>query len=210
MNTIRVLVADDRAIVRAGLVALVAAEAGMELVGEGGDTLTVNGCDPDIAVIGDVSARGSDGAGGVARLCQNRPALRVLALAAHERQLRPLLAAGAAGVALDRATLAELALAIRAVAAGGTYLDPALAGDVVDAFVRPGAYGADGIDLSERETEVVRMIALGYSNKEIAARLALSIKTVETYKTRSMEKLGVRGRVEIVRYAAKRGWLAET
>lgn len=205
MNTIRVLVIDDQAVVRAGLKALIVAE-GMEFAGESADA-TADGHESDVVVVGDVFAPGLDAAGVVARLCQTRPGLRVLALVGHQRQLRPLLAAGAAGVALKRAALAELAVAIRAVAAGGTYLDPVLAGGVVGAFVAPAA--TDGADLSEREAEVVRLIALGYSNKEIAARLTLSIKTIETYKTRSMEKLGMRGRVEIVRYAAKRGWLAE-
>src|SRR5207244_1603694 len=109
------------------------------------------------------------------------------------------------GYVLKRAAAAELVQAIRAVADGGTYLDPALAGSVVDDFVRPAPEReATSAELSEREAEVIRLIALGYSNKEIAAQLKLSVKTVETYKTRSMEKLHVRSRVDIVRYAARR------
>jgi DNA-binding NarL/FixJ family response regulator len=96
------------------------------------------------------------------------------------------------------------------VAAGGTYLDPSLAGAVVGAFARtpPPAGGRTGADLSDREAEVLRLIARGYSIKEVAARLDPSVKTVETYKARSAEKLGLRSRVDIVRYATRQGWLA--
>ena len=100
----------------------------------------------------------------------------------------------------------ELIHAIRAVAAGGTYLDPAIAGKVVGGFVRPREPAAGG-ELSEREAEVVRLTAAGHSNKEIAARLDLSVKTVETYKARSLEKLGLHSRADLVRYALQRGWL---
>ncbi len=102
-----------------------------------------------------------------------------------------MLESGAAGYVLKRAAAAELVQAIRVVADGGRYLDHALVDSVVDDFVRPGPKAAL-VELSEREAEVVRLIALGYSNKEIASRLKLSVKTVETYKTRSMEKLGAR------------------
>src|SRR5262249_45624217 len=101
--------------------------------------------------------------------------------------------------------------AIRAVAGGGTYIDPALAQSVVGPFVgRPEAAGEPTPVLSEREEEVVSLIAQGYSNKEIAARLKLSVKTVETYKARSLEKLGLRSRVDLVRYATQQGWLTPT
>ncbi len=205
---LRVLVADDRPVVRAGLGAVVAAEAGMELVGAVGDPLTaVAGCDPDVAVVGEAASPGLDVPGVIAQLRRDWPALRVLALAARDEPPHPLLAAGATGVARDRTPLAELARAIRAVAAGGTYLDPAPA-DAVGGIVGPAPDTAGGAALSDREEEVVRLVALGYSNKEIAARLKLSVKSVETYKTRATEKLGVRGRVQLVRHAAVRGWLA--
>ncbi|HEV3257765.1 MAG TPA: response regulator transcription factor, partial [Gemmataceae bacterium] len=136
------------------------------------------------------------------------------ALTVHEDKgyLRLLLEAGASGYVLKRAAAGELIHAIRTVAAGGVYLDPALAGKVVGSFVRaPAGKGvAEGDDLSEREGEVVRLIAAGYSNKEIATRLSLSVKTVETYKARSMEKLGLDSRADLVRYALQRGWLQNT
>jgi DNA-binding NarL/FixJ family response regulator len=119
----------------------------------------------------------------------------------HPGAVRLLLGMGARGYVLKRSPADGLAQAIRAVAAGGTYLDPAVAGFVV------GASGGADSNLSLREAQVLRLIARGYSNKEIGAKLALSVKTVETYKTRSLEKLGVRSRVDIVRFAVECGWL---
>jgi DNA-binding NarL/FixJ family response regulator len=158
-----------------------------------------------------VSMSGLSGARVAARLRDARPDRKVLALTVHEDRgyLRLLLEAGAAGYVLKRAAAADLVHAVRAVAAGGTYIDPALAGAVVGNFVRTPPPGAAAAELSDREREVVKLIALGYSNKEIAARLALSVKTVETYKARSLEKLGMHSRVDIVRYAAQQGWLSD-
>jgi DNA-binding NarL/FixJ family response regulator len=100
--------------------------------------------------------------------------------------------------------------AIHAVAAGGTYLDPAIAGKVIG--TGHGASRSPGgptVELSERETDVLRLIANGHSNKEISARLAISVKTIETYKARAMEKLGFKTRVDVVRHAASKGWLPD-
>jgi DNA-binding NarL/FixJ family response regulator len=213
MSNIRVLLADDHAVVREGLKALIDRQQGMEVVGEAVDgpsaiALTAE-LDPDVVVV-DVSMPELNGAQVTSRLREACPDRKILALTVHEEKgyLRLLLEAGAAGYVLKRAAASELVQAIRAVAAGGTYLDPTLAGSVVDDFVRPAPpREQNGVELSEREAEVVRLIALGYSNKEIASRLKLSVKTVETYKTRSMEKLHMRSRVDIVQYAARRGWL---
>jgi len=97
------------------------------------------------------------------------------------------------------------------VAAGGTYLDPAIAGKVVGVGTPGPSRSQRGptMELSERETDVLRLIANGHSNKEISARLAISVKTIETYKARAMEKLGFRTRVDVVRYAAGKGWLPD-
>jgi DNA-binding NarL/FixJ family response regulator len=123
--------------------------------------------------------------------------------------VRLLLESGARGYVLKRAAAEELIYAIRTVAAGGLYLDPAVAGQFVGGLVRRGAglVACAGAELSHREGEVVQLIAAGHSNKEVAARLGLSVKTVETYKGRSLEKLGLRSRADLVRYALQRGWL---
>jgi DNA-binding NarL/FixJ family response regulator len=113
---------------------------------------------------------------------------------------------------LKKAAAEELINAIRVVAAGGVYLDPTLAGKVVSGYVGTGRLRGQtqGDDISERETEVLRLVAWGYTNKEVAAYLSLSVKTVETHKARLMEKLGLKSRVEIVRYALRQGWLRDT
>jgi DNA-binding NarL/FixJ family response regulator len=217
MAKLRVYLADDHAVVRAGLKALIDAQPEMEVIGEAGDGRTV--CEqvqesqPDVVVM-DVSMPVLNGAQATARLKQACPHVKVLALTVHEDKgyLRLLLEAGASGYVLKRAAAEELIHAIRTVAGGGVYLDPALAGKVVGSFVRaPAGKGVPGIaELSEREAEVVRLIAEGYSNKEIASRLSLSVKTVETYKARSLEKLGLDSRADLVRYALQRGWLQTT
>ncbi len=210
MSNTRVLLADDHVVVREGLKALIGGHPGFEVVGEAADGPTAVALtaelDPDVVVV-DVSMPGLNGAEVTAVLRQAKPDRKVIALTVHEDRgyLRALLEAGAAGYVLKRAAADELVQAIRAVAAGGTYIDPALASSVVDPYV---GRVAPAVELSEREAEVVKMIAQGYSNKEIAAKLSLSVKTVETYKARSLEKLGVRTRVGLVRYAAERGWLA--
>lgn len=214
MAELRIFLADDHAVVREGLRSLVNGAPGMVVCGEAADGLAA--CEqierllPDVAVM-DVSMPGLGGAEATARLKQSCPQVKVLALTVHEDRgyLHRLLEAGACGYALKRAAPEELIHAIRAVAAGGTYLDPAIAGKVVGGFVRPRASSSEGGELSEREIEVVRLTAAGYSNKEIAARLELSVKTVESYKARSLEKLGLHSRADLVRYALQRGWLKD-
>jgi two-component system, NarL family, response regulator NreC len=212
MSKIRVLLADDHAIVREGLKSLINSQDDMQVIGEASEGLSAvsltSDLDPDVVVV-DVSMPGLNGAQVTTQLRATQPDRKVVVLTVHEDKgyLRLLLEAGAAGYVLKRAAAAELIQAIRAVAEGGTYIDPSLAGSVVDNFVRPAEREASIVDLSERESEVVRLIALGYSNKEIASQLKVSVKTVETYKTRSMEKLHIRSRVDIVRYAVRRGWL---
>ena len=166
---------------------------------------------PDVAVL-DYDMPGQTGAEVAARLRQEAPTVRVLVLSAHEDRafLKRALEAGAKGYVLKRAAAGELIQAIRVVAGGGMCLDPSLVGHVVAGYV-----GAElpatgtGQPLSEREAEVIRLIALGFVNKEVASRLDLSVKTVETYKLRAMEKLGFLSRVDVVRYAHRQGWFDE-
>jgi DNA-binding NarL/FixJ family response regulator len=144
------------------------------------------------------------------RVCQK---IKVLILTAHDDTgyLRQLLEAGASGYVLKRVAAEELINAIRVVAAGGVYLDPTLAGKVVRGYVGTARLrGAPQSNkLSERETEVLRLVAWGYTNKEVASYLNLSVKTVETHKSNLMEKLELKSRVEMVRYALRQGWLRE-
>jgi DNA-binding NarL/FixJ family response regulator len=212
---VRVLIADAHCCVREGLKALVNAQPDMRVVGETADgpeaVRLAAELAPDVVVV-EASLPGLDGAEVAARLCAAQPGLKTVALTACEEPgaVRRLLAAGACGYVLKRATAEQLVQALRAVVQGGTYIDPAVAGGVAGEFAAPPDGGeARGAELSERECAVVRLIALGYSNKEIAARLKVSVKTVETYKARAAEKLRIKSRVELVRYAARRGWLAE-
>lgn len=213
MSPLRVFLTDDHAVVRAGLTALVNAQPDMTVVGTAADGLTACRQIPQLqlhVVVMDVSMPGLTGSQATARLRAECPAVRVLALTVHEDKgyIRQLLAAGAAGYVLKRAAAEELIHAIRAVAAGGVYLDPSMAGKLVGGFVRKAADAAVG-ELSERETEVAQRTAAGHTNKEIAAHLELSVKTVETYRARAMEKLGLRSRADLVRYAFQQGWLQD-
>lgn len=139
------------------------------------------------------------------RIRATHPNVRVLALTVHEGTdyVRLMLESGATGYVVKRAAADDLVRAIRAVARGDLYLDPAIAGDVVDISGRARTPSA----LSERETQVMRLIAEGRAAKDIANTLAVSVRTLETYRKRAMEKLGISTRAEIVRYALLRGWL---
>lgn len=216
MSKLRILVVDDHSVVREGLKALIGEQADMEVVGEAPDgdsaLLAAKDCAPEIVVM-DVSMPRLDGARATEQLKRDWPHLKVLVLTAYEDKsyMRQLFAAGASGYLLKRALADELIYALRMVAAGGTYIDPSMASKMVDSFVReqsPTVASPAGA-LSEREANVLRLLAWGYSNKEIAARLDISVKTVETYKTRLMEKLSLGSRPEIVRYALRQGWMRE-
>ena len=142
------------------------------------------------------------------------PEVKVLALTRHQDDgyLQQLLRAGAAGYVLKQSRPAELLQAIRAIGGGGSYLDPAVAGRVIGDYGRrrqPVTTVAGAGTLSSREEEVLRLIAWGYSNKEIATRLDLSVKTVETHKANAMHKLQMRSRIDIVRFALLQGWLED-
>jgi len=216
MSKLRIFLADDHAVVRAGLKTLVDAQSDMIVVGEAGDGQAALEQVPDCkaeVVIMDLSMPLLNGAEATAQLQQQCPDVKVLALSVHEDTgyLRKLLEAGASGYVLKRSAADTLIQAIRMVAAGGVYLDPAIAGKVVGSLLgKPLALSdSAAAELSERETDVIRLLAQGYSNKEIATQLNLSVKTVETYKARAMEKIGLDSRVAIVRYALQRGWLQE-
>ena len=217
MNSLRIFLADDHTVMREGLKSLVNAQADMDVIGEadnGRATLQkVRELQPDVIIL-DVSMPDLNGIQVTERLrrtCQN---VTVLVLTAHDDNgyLRQLLEVGASGYVLKKAAAEELINAIRVVAAGGVYLDPSLAGKVVGGYLgnrRPGSK-PQANDLSEREAEVMRLVAWGYTNKEVAAYLRISVKTVETHKANIMQKLDLKSRVEMVRYALRQGWLRAT
>lgn len=213
MRTLRVFLAEDHTVVREGLKLLVNGQPDMVVVGEAGTgreaVEKARELLPDVVVM-DLSMPDGNGVEATERLRRACPGVKVMALTVEEDEsyVHRLLQAGASGYVLKRAAAEELTQAIRTVAAGGVHLSPTGSGRVVGAY----AAQADPPDesaapLSERETEVLRLLAAGYSNKEIAAALLIGIKSVETYKARLMEKLGLRSRAEIVRYALRRGWL---
>ena len=213
---VRILMVDDHPVVLAGLKALVGGNPDFAVVGEARDGRTAVRMAlelaPDVVVL-DVSLPEMNGIELAAALRAERPQTRLLVLTVHEERayLRQLVELGVRGYLLKRSAADELPRAIHAVAAGGMYLDPAIAGKVVGGLVRGAAPGQGGpaAELSEREADVLRLVAGGHSNKGISARLGISVKTVETYKARAMEKLGFHSRVEVVRYAADQGWLTE-
>ena len=212
---IRVMLADDHPVVRGGLKQLIDSQPDMCVVGEAVDGeeawRSATSLGPDVLVV-DLSMPVVDGVEATRRVKRDRPSVRVLALSVHEERvyLTQLLRAGASGYILKRTAAEELLRAIRTVASGDTYIDPALAGTVVEGYLDSQLSHQPSSDaLSERERDVLIRIAKGFSNKEIATELALSVKTVETYKGRVAEKLGLRTRVQIVKFAAQQGWLAE-
>jgi len=216
MEKLKILIADDHALLRDGLKALVNDQPDMEVVGEADNGKTAleqaKKLQPDIILM-DISMPEVNGAQATRQLKRICPNMKVLALTAHEDNsyLRHMLDAGASGFLLKRAAADQLIQAIHIVKAQGCYIDPAFAGKILTNFMRPASkVSNEGSELSEREAEVLRLIAWGYSNKEIAGRLDISVKTVETYKARLVEKLQLTSRTEMVRYALRRGWLQES
>jgi DNA-binding NarL/FixJ family response regulator len=211
---LRILLADDHVTVRHGLKLLIDGQADMQVVSEAGDGETTIqraiALKPDVVVL-DISMPGMNGLVATRRLKQQQPETAIVTLTRHadDAYLQELLRAGASGYVLKQSAPSELLHAIRAVAAGGQYLDSTLTARVTAGFLgREGKRESkSAVTLSERESGVLRLIASGYSNKEIAGRLTLSVKTVEAHKANAMRKLGLKGRIDIVKYAVLQGWL---
>ena len=216
MQKIRILIADDHAILRSGLKMLINAQPDMEVVSEAanGDAAVQAARDarPDVALL-DLTMPGSGGMGALEEIARCCPDTRVLILSMHDdpAYLRSVLAAGASGYVLKRAVDTELLAAIRAVHRGGMFIDPSLAHVFVqDALAKAATGGRASRSLnilSERERQVLGLIAQGYGSQEIAKQILVSVKTVETYRARIAEKLGLRTRSEIVRFAVQMGLL---
>ena len=214
---LRILLADDHAIVRQGLRLLIDSQPEMTVIGEAADGDAVvaqaQALHPDVVLM-DISMPGTNGLVATRRLKQRQPGLVVLALTRHDEDtfLQELLRAGASGYVLKQSPPPQLLQAIRIVGAGGIYLDPAITARVADGLLdgrQDGARAPDGA-ISDRESEVLRLVAVGHSNKEIADRLTISVKTVEVHKANAMRKLGLTGRVDVIRYGVLQGWLYDT
>jgi DNA-binding NarL/FixJ family response regulator len=210
---IRILIADDHGVLRAGLRSLLNAEPDMVVVGEAADgddalRLTVES-QPDIVLM-DVSMPGCGGIETTRQVTAGRPGVRVLMLTVHEDKyvLQEALRAGASGYILKQAVESELIDAIRAVSRGEMYVHPAVTRALLaDAAVLPETKHPATDPLTPREIEVLCLIAQGHTNRQMAELLTISVRTVETHRANLMDKLGLRSRVELVRYASERGLL---
>lgn len=217
MSKLRIILADDHKLIREGLRMLVNSQADMEVVGEadnGRIAITLaHELQPDVVVM-DVSMPELNGLKATEKLKELFPSIKILTLTRHmdEGYLKQLLEAGASGYVLKQSASEELVRAIHAVVNGQTYLDPAMMEQFVGNVIgRRAARGSPAKgDLSPREEEVLRLIAWGHLSKEVAARLQISIKTVEAHKANGMQKLGMKSRIDLVHYALLQGWLEDT
>ena len=212
---IRVLIADDHAILRSGLKLLINSQMDMEVVAEAADGRQAieraRETAPDVALL-DFSMPRMTGMQALQKILQNRGKTRVVILTMHDdaAYLRSALAAGASGYVLKRSVDGDLLSAIRSVHRGGLFIDPSLAKILVNDVLNdraPGTRPKPEQLLSDRELQVLRLVAQGYSSREIGEQIHVSAKTVETYRARLVEKLGLRGRRELVRYAVHMGLL---
>lgn len=210
---IRVLVVDDHAVVRSGLRLLIDAESDMTTVGEAGTVreaiFEARSANPDLILI-DVVMPGESGIEGLPKLLHEHPDVKALVLSMQDdpRYVREAFAAGASGYVLKEAVDAEVVTAIREVAAGGRYVHPELGARLVAAEAE-AARQAEADPLSDREREVLRLLALGFTNQEIAKQLFISVRTAETHRAHVMQKLRLQSRAELVRHAIAHGLLDE-
>jgi len=211
---IRVLLADDHTLVRAGIRGLLQGLADVEVVGEAGDgheaLRLAESLHPDVALL-DVGMPGLNGLEVAGRLATQDAPIRVVILSMHtsEEYVLRALRAGCAGYLVKDSAVAELEIAIRAVARGETYLSPAVSKRVVDDYVSRTGGALDPLDaLTPRQREILQLAAEGHSSKEIAQRLKLSYRTVETHRAQLMERLGVHDLAGLVRFAVRVGLVA--
>ena len=207
----RVLIVDDHAVVRSGLKLLLAAEDDIEVVAEAGDArqavFEVRAQKPDVVLL-DVAMPGRSGIDTIPDLIKEHPETKILILSMQDdaAYVREAFAAGASGYVLKEAADVELVAAVREIADGGRYVHPELGARLIAAEAEERAR-REGDPLSEREHEILRLLALGHTNQEIAETLFLSVRTVETHRAHIMQKLRISTRAELVRYALEQGLL---
>ena len=210
MKAIRVLLADDHEIVRSGLRLLIDSQPDMTVVGEACDghaaVAAVERAAPTVVVM-DVSMPGLNGLEATKQIVSRAPHTPILALSRYNdtSYVRELFGAGAVGYVLKQSAATELIAAIRAVAGGSDYLDSTFRRDEIF----PGHLKPRNERITTREAEVLRLLARGHSNKEVAHLLGISVKTAEAHKANGMRKLDLSGRAEVIRYALLHGWLVE-
>jgi len=211
MQKIRVLIADDHEMVRQGIRTLLE-ERGIEVVGEAANgkeaVEKVSDLEPDVILI-DISLPIMDGIEATRQIKKRQPAIKVLALTMHDNEeyLFQILRAGGSGYVIKKAAVNELIFAIEAVFDGKCYLSPSLSKGLVEEYLQRVKDDEASADhrLTDREREILKLIAEGYTNQQIAELLYLSIKTIQTHRAHLMEKLGLHDRTEIVKYAFRKG-----
>lgn len=217
MDVIRVLLVDDHAILRAGVRALIDSQKDLEVVGESADAAegiaAVRKLSPDVVVL-DISMPGASGLDVLKELLDASPDTRILILTMHDdlAYVRLALASGAAGYLVKTQADTELLAAIRTIHRGRSYIDVSLGSETLKQMLENGG-PTDGTEqtedlLSRRERQVLEHVAYGHTHKEIAAKLEISVKSVETYRARIASKLGLKSRADLVRFALERGILS--
>lgn len=214
MTSKRVLLAEDHQLVRAGIRKLLESVQGFEVIAEASDgreaLRLVRELRPDI-VLTDIAMSGLNGMEATARITREFPKVRTIVLSMHtsEEYVLQALRAGAAGYIVKEAATAELELALRAVANGGSYLSPAISKKVVDEYLNNSSSDAGPLDrLTPRQREILQLVAEGKSTREIAAMLHVSVKTVETHRAQLMERLDIYDVPGLVRYAIRVGMIS--
>ena len=215
-NKLKVLLAEDHKTVRTGIKLLVDAQPDMEVIGEADDgeaaVAEATRLRPDIVIM-DISMPHLNGLQASKRLLSKFPDLKILALTRHsdDGYIQQLIEAGVHGYVLKQSAPNELINAVRTVASGNAYVDPSLTKKVLGGYAGRSLSlrGENKQQLTDRESEVLRLIALGYSNKEIGTNMNLSVKTIEAHKANGMRKLGISSRIDIVRYAILQNWLQD-
>jgi DNA-binding NarL/FixJ family response regulator len=214
-NKARIVLADDHPIVLTGLRNLIESETDFVVVGEatsGPEALRVIlDTKPDIAIV-DIPMPGLSGIVLTRRLSEETRDIKVLMLTLHEDRayLRQALDAGARGYVVKRSAATNLVAAVRSVIAGGTYIDPAIVNRVLSHRPDNNRFSPAEIrDLTDRETEVLKLSSLGLTNKEISHRIGVGVKSIETFKSRGLAKLEIHSRADLLRYASQAGWLED-